>query len=102
MSTMHQPNPAGEWTVAPGTATRLAASPLPRWLAVSAGRAWLTRTGAGPEGDDVWLSDGQRHALPAGSEWVLEASPQARLMLLQAPQAPAQARFRLGAWLHAA
>ncbi len=74
-----------EWPLATATATRLAAAPLPRWLTVTAGRVWLTQSGAGPDADDVWLLAGERHALPAGTEWVVEGWPEARVELLEAP-----------------
>jgi hypothetical protein len=96
MSQTHQPTDRGEWWLGRGVATQLAAAAEPRWLAVSAGRAWATRTGAGPFGEDVWLSEGDRLPLPPGSAWVVEAAPVARLMLLHTPQ---QRRgFSWGAW----
>lgn len=102
MSDTHQSKHPGEWWLGRGAATRLDASAAPRWLVVNAGRAWITRTGAGPYGDDVWLSAGERLALPEGSEWVIEAAPHARLMLLQPPVAAAKRGFTLGAWRLAA
>ena len=81
----HQSSEPWEWTLAPSGALRVPAAGRTRWLLVTAGRAWLTRTGAGVEGGDVWLAAGERHALPAGSEWVVEGWPQARLALLEAP-----------------
>ena len=76
-------DPAGSapwtWSVGRDTAVRLAAADTPRWLLVADGRAWLTRSGAGPQGDDVWLEAGQHHRLPAGSEWVVEGWPMARV-----------------------
>lgn len=82
MKNVHQP---WEWRLASGSAVRLAAAPVARWLAVTHGRVWLTRSGAGPEGEDIWLDAGQRHAIPAGSDWVAEGWPEARIELLEAP-----------------
>ena len=62
-------------------AVRLAPSARPRWLQVNAGRIWLTRSGAGLEGDDIWLSAGERLQLPAGTEWVAEGWPEAQAEL---------------------
>ena len=78
-------------------AVRLAPSAQPRWLQVTAGRVWLTRSGAGPEGDDVWLSAGEGLALPAGTEWVAEGWPEAQAEVVgEAPRKPASAW--LAAW----
>lgn len=89
MTIPHQSAAPWEWPLAPATATRLKAANRPRWLLVMAGRVWLTQSGTGPEGGDVWLEDGQRHRLPAGSEWVAEGWPAARVAVLEAP-APAR------------
>lgn len=85
MTSSHQSAP-WEWALEARAATRLPAALLPRWLLVTTGRVWLTRSGAGLEGGDVWLEAGERHALPAGSEWVVEGWPEARVALLEAPQ----------------
>jgi hypothetical protein len=95
MSNQHQSGEPWEWTLAPSTALRVPVAGRMRWLVVTAGRAWLTRSGAGIAGGDVWLAAGERHALPAGSEWVVEGWPQARLALLEAPAR----RFSVGAGL---
>lgn len=95
MTSSHQSAP-WEWALEAHVATRLPAAPLPRWLQVTAGRVWLTRTGAGLEGGDVWLDAGERHALPAGSEWVVEGWPQASVALLEA--APARRAVSVPAW----
>ena len=67
---------------------RLSSARSKRWLSVDEGRVWLTRSqhtlGAG---EDVWLSAGQCLALPAGSEWVAEGWPEARVRILCAPRA---------------
>lgn len=84
MSTLHQRPAPWEWVLEPAGATRLAAAGHARWLRVAEGRAWLTRTGAGLPGGDVWVQAGQRHLLPAGTEWVVEGWPRARVELLQA------------------
>jgi hypothetical protein len=84
MTIQHQSRP-WEWALDSAGATRLAPAPAARWLLVTDGRVWLTRTGAGLAGGDIWLSAGERQVLPAGSEWVVEAWPQARVALLEAP-----------------
>jgi hypothetical protein len=63
-------------------AMRLAPSLQPRCLRVTSGRVWLTRSGAGPQGEDVWLSAGDGLPLPAGSEWVAEGWPEAKAEVL--------------------
>jgi len=85
MSTEHQSGEPWEWTLAPSTALRVPATGRARWLLVTAGRAWLTKSGAGVTGDDIWLAAGERHLLAPGSEWVAEGWPDARLALLEAP-----------------
>lgn len=85
MTSRHQANKPWEWPLARATATRLRATPKPRWLLVTAGRVWLTQSGSGPEGADVWLGTGAGQLLPAGSEWVAEGWPEARIELLEAP-----------------
>jgi hypothetical protein len=76
-----------EWTLPSGQAARLRSAPRARWLRVVAGRVWLTRTGAGPQGGDHWLAAGDSLLLPAGSDWVAEGDPSARAQLLEAPRA---------------
>jgi hypothetical protein len=75
------------WTLDTGRARRLRAAPVARWLWVREGRVWLTRSQRTPEppGEDIWLAPGQRLLLPAGSEWVAEGWPAARVLVLQAP-----------------
>jgi len=85
MTITHQPAAPWEWPLQPATATRLPAAARQRWLAVTEGRVWLTQSGAGPDAEDVWLAAGQRQLLPAGTEWVVEGWPQARIELLEAP-----------------
>ena len=85
MTSSHQSAP-WEWALEASAATRIDAVGTPRWLLVTSGRVWLTQSGAGLEGGDVWLAAGERHALPAGSDWVVEGWPQARVALLEAPQ----------------
>jgi len=85
MTISHQRAAPWEWSLAPRAATRLAAVDGTRWLLVTSGRVWLTQSGAGPYSDDVWLAAGEHYALPAGSEWVVEGWPEARVELLEAP-----------------
>ncbi len=92
MTIQHQSGDPWEWSLAPSTALRLPPARRVRWLLVTAGRAWLTKSGAGPQGGDVWLAAGERHALPAGSDWVVEGWPDARLALLEAPAQRVSAR----------
>jgi Protein of unknown function (DUF2917) len=88
---------AWEWVLPAGDVQRVAAAPRARWLSVGTGRVWLTRTGAGPAGEDLWLGAGERVRLPAGSDWVLEAWPAARLSVLEErPTAAARSSQRQG------
>lgn len=84
MTSSHQVAP-WEWALNQASARRLPAADTPRWLVVTDGRVWLTRSGAGLEGGDIWLGAGEGHALPAGSEWVAEGWPAARVELLEVP-----------------
>ncbi len=86
MTNVHQNSAPWLWPLGQGEATRFEAAGHARWLLVAEGRVWLTRSGAGrDEGADVWLEAGQRHLLPAGTEWVAEGWPQARVELAEAP-----------------
>lgn len=73
--------PATEWVLPRGQAQRLPASTRRRELRVVEGRVWATRAG---EPQDWWLAAGERLALPAGAELVVEGWPQARFELLEA------------------
>lgn len=74
------------WTLDSRYARRLSAAPTRRWLAVEEGRVWLTRSQRVLEpGEDVWLSAGQGLALPAGSDWVAEGWPEAKVVVLELP-----------------
>lgn len=73
------------WCFTPRTARRIAAERHARWLVVVEGEVWLTQSGAGLEGKDIWLTAGQSHYLPAGVEWVAEGWPKACVELLEAP-----------------
>ena len=83
MSNAHQTTTPWECRLAPRKAATLAAETKPRWLHVEAGCVWLTRANGREQAEDIWLGAGESLALPAGSEWVLEGWPQARLSLLQ-------------------
>lgn len=77
-----------QWRLAPRHARRLAPAPRLRWLAVEEGRVWLTRSQQRLEpGEDLWLSAGERLPLPPGSDWVVEGWPEARLVLMESPDA---------------
>ena len=87
-TTMQEPNqqPAIAWTLPAQAAVTLAAAG-PQVLWVHEGRVWLTREASSAAPDsDVWLTAGQRHALPAGSRWIAEAWPAAQLSVVVAPQ----------------
>jgi hypothetical protein len=86
MSQQHQSAP-WDWTFDGREAQTVAAAPAPRWLRVEDGCLWLTRRDShGQRDDDLWLTAGQSLVLPAGTEWVLQAWPQARVsLLLEAP-----------------
>jgi len=89
MTELHDPGDAApwQWRLPARAASRLRAAPGRRWLAVQQGRVWLTRSQRVLEpGEDVWLRAGERHLLPPGSEWVVEGWPEARVLLLEAPQ----------------
>jgi len=99
MSHPHQTALPWEWLLEPGTVTTLPAASLLRWVEVGEGEVWLTGGSPGTQAVDVWLQAGQRHALPAGTQWVLEGWPMARLTLLEGRPAAAGgllARLRLG------
>ena len=90
------------WSLPAGNATRLTAEARPRYLAVTGGVAWLTRTGDGAEpSEDRWISAGGGMWLPAGSEWVVEGRASAAFALYQLPLSAA-ARPSPLAWLRAA
>ena len=72
------------WQLPAREALTLAADSARRALWVHEGRVWLTRRCNAGMPDDVWLQAGQGHTLPAGSEWVVEAWPMARVTLVQA------------------
>lgn len=96
MSIPNQSKHSFAWQLPARGAVTLAADSAPRALWVHEGRVWLTRQCATGTPDDVWLDAGHSHTLPAGSEWVVEASPTARVSLLQA--APSRTAFRKGAY----
>ncbi len=74
-----------EWPLSPGEVLRIEPARELRWLDVAAGRVWLTPTRDDDRAVDHWLAAGEGLALPAGSAWVLEAWPSARVALHQAP-----------------
>ena len=87
MTNMHQANSPFVWPLAERQAVTLSADPATRSLWVHEGRVWLTRQCPHGVPEDVWLNAGQSHTLPAGTEWVAEAWPQARLSVVQAAPA---------------
>jgi hypothetical protein len=104
MNEPHQGTAPWQWLIQAGRVRRLEAANRRRWLAVSHGRVWLTGGPADQQADDVWLETGERFALPAGTEWLLEGWPEAHVELLELPPAPVPAALsaRASAWLHAA
>lgn len=75
------------WPLATRQAVTLVADPATRLLWVHDGRVWLTQQCAHGTPEDIWLEAGQSHTLPAATEWVAEAWPQARLSVTQAAPA---------------
>lgn len=80
------------WPLVPQQAVTLVAHSQARSLWVHEGRVWLTRQCASGTPRDVWLDAGQSHTLPAGTEWVVEAWPQARVSVVQAAQTVIKSR----------
>jgi hypothetical protein len=93
MTSSHQ-IPGWEWPLAGARAERIAPARQPRWLSVTQGRVWLTRTGGGPQGEDLWLEAGERVRLAAGTDWVIEGWPAARVSLLEERPGAAQRAAR--------
>jgi Protein of unknown function (DUF2917) len=93
-----RPAPAPwEGALARGQIVRLAPAAVPRWIQVMRGRLWLTAT-ASTIGHhaDCWLIAGERLALPAGSEWLVEADlPAADVAAAVAADADAESRYLL-------
>lgn len=79
------PFSALQWTLPRAAVRRLPARPEDRVLAVTEGRVWLTRTRRSRPGEDIWLAAGDVQALPAGTDWVIEAWPQARVVVAESP-----------------
>jgi Protein of unknown function (DUF2917) len=100
-ATMQETNqqPSIAWALPAQSAVTLVAERA-QVLWVHEGRVWLTRRCERGSPDDVWLSAGERWLLPAGSEWVAEASPSASVSLVLAPR-PAISRRGWRAWLRA-
>lgn len=84
MSDLNQSSSPFVWHLQAREAVTLPANATRRALWVQEGRVWMTRQCKAAVPDDVWLDAGQSHTLPAGSEWVIEASPLARVTLVQA------------------
>lgn len=87
MTDAHQSTQPWAFQLERRQAVTLLAEPAQRWLRVDHGRVWITVRDGGPDSEDIWLEAGETLSLPAGSAWVLEASPQAQLSLLQAAPA---------------
>ncbi len=79
------------WRLDVHQAVTLPQAATQRWLRVDEGCVWLTAHHGDEPAQDIWLCAGQSLALPAGTAWVMEAWPQARLSLLMAaPAAPSR------------
>lgn len=88
MPESHQTESRWWWSLEPHQAATLPAAVEPRALVVQEGRVWLTREAAvGGEAEDIWLEPGQSLEVPAGTAWVLEGWPQARVSLVLAAPA---------------
>ena len=87
MTEAHQTQQPWAFQLERRQAVTLLAETAQRWLRVDSGRVWITAREGGPDSEDIWLDAGQTLALPTGSAWVLEASPDAQLSLLQAAPA---------------
>lgn len=72
------------WPLAPRQVRTLPAAAVARWLRVDDGCVWVTQQRSDAPAEDIWLQSGESLALPAGTAWIVEAWPQARLSLLQA------------------
>jgi hypothetical protein len=96
---MQEPNqqPDVAWALPERAALTLRADRA-QLLWVHAGRVWLTRRCRRGQAADVWLGPGERCLLPAGSEWVAEAAPSARVSLVLAAQRVPSGRARVP-WL---
>lgn len=84
---------AFDWCLSAGAAEALGPTSTGCFVRVEEGALWLTRTldrtalARREQPDDLWLGAGESLWLPAGSRWVLQAWPAARVRLLQAPPA---------------
>ena len=104
MTISHQNTAPWQWLLGQGEVTRIERTEHARWVHVTEGRVWLTRSGAGPDEADVWLQAGQRQVLvleiePAIAlfqEFLLLAGPQSvlDLALFVAQRLPVLARHR--------
>jgi hypothetical protein len=70
-----------------GRALRLDAAPQARWLSVTEGRLWFTRSAQADNEtpQDCWLEAGDAVQLPAGEDAVIEAWPKAGYVLQATP-----------------
>jgi len=87
MSIQHQTERPSDWqwALAGERAERIEPAREARWLVVRDGEVWLTRTCQRGQPDDLWLARGERVRLPAGSAWVMQGWPSARVELLLEP-----------------
>jgi len=98
MTETHQTTPWA-WALGARQATTLPAARVPRWLRVDEGCVWLTAREGDEPAQDIWLRAGDSLVLPAGSAWVVEAWPQARLsLLLDGPAAASRGAAGWRAW----
>ena len=100
MSSAHQTSSPWTWPLETHEAATLTAAPVARWLRVDVGSVWVTAAATKGQAEDIWLAPGESLALPAGSTWVVEGWPKARLSLLeQAPRLSRAGLWRPAAWL---
>ncbi len=88
MTQAHQATPWA-WALDEHQAATLPAASGQRWLRVEEGCVWLTAHRGAHPARDIWLCAGQSLPLPAGTAWVMEAWPRARMSLLVAAPTPA-------------
>ena len=92
------------WALPAGRALTLSAGRGGRVIQVRQGRVWLTRRGHPDQpAHDCWVRAGERIAIPADDEVVVEGWPRASFELLEPAQPIARPRFndwieRLHAW----
>lgn len=85
----------GRWQLAQQATVHLPAAAHERLLCLRIGRLWLTGPDADGRPHDVWLEAGGCAALPAGTEWLAGAEPEAGWVLLEGPDEAQRRRAAL-------